>query len=561
MKKRSWLGGGLAVIVLAIAVRIWFLGAFSGSPMYEPHAGAHDRAIYHDAARAVAEGRVWPEGAFEYLPLYPWVLGAGYALFGEHLLVPALLGMACDAVTVLLIVLLARRMGARWWAAVMAAGLFAVYPLALVYGPLTMPNTLNAMLLVALTYVLDRLDLDRVGWCIAAGILGGITALGFAGALVIAAAVLLWKGVRDFRAGTAPWKGMAVFAVAFALPLLPVALHNTKAEGTFVLLTTHGGFNFYMGNHERATGYPVRVRDFRMTARAMLEDAHRAAEQEQGHALSRAQSSAWWAGQGRDYWRAHPLEAAGLTVKKMALFWNHRDVDDLRMREQLQLTDGLLSGWWWPGFAWFGFLGCVGLLFARNAAVPRVVLLGGMVSLAFFFVTARYRLTLIPVMAALGAAGVSAMWPMTRAHALRALWLIPAVIVIVFPFQVRDLRGFDYYNASVQVLGAGDADRALYLANAGLLIDSRNADLYHAQGGALAQLERFEEAARAFDRTVSLNPAHASGRYNLALSLARLGHVCEAASVLEEWVASAPQDSRSVRLHADLRRLCVDAGR
>ena len=556
MLKTQWVGAGVAAVVLTIFVRIGFIGAFSASPMYEPHPGAHDRTLYHEAAQAVADGDIWPDGAFEYLPLYPWVLGAGYAIFGDSLLVPAGLGLACEAVTVWLIVLLARRLGARWWMALMAAGLYALYPLAVVYSPLTMPNTLNAMLVTAWAWAMQRMDSRRMAWCAGAGLVGGVTALGFAAALTVAVAFLLWEGIRGVRVRAAPWRGMAVFALAFALPVLPVAVHNSKAEGAFVLLTTHGGFNFYMGNHERATGYPVRVRDFRMTARAMLEDAHRAAELEMGRSLSRAESSAWWTEQGRAYWRANPLEAAGLTLKKAALFWNFRDVDDLRMREQLELTDGLFAGWWWPGFALFSVLGIVGLLFARNAVAPKIVLLSGMVSLVLFFITARYRLTLIPVMAALGASGLSALWPMARVPVRRALWLIPAVLVIGFPFEVRDLRVFDYYNASVQVLGSGRAEQALALSREGLAIDPANADLYHAQGGALAQLDRYEEAAQAFQWTVTLNPRHATGRYNLALSLARLGQVCEAAAVLEEWIAIAPQDQRSVRLHADLRQLC-----
>ena len=556
MLKTQWVGVGVVAVVLAISVRIWFIGAFSASPMYEPHPGAHDRTLYHEAAKAVAAGDIWPDGAFEYLPLYPWVLGAGYAIFGDSLLVPAGLGLACEAVTVWLIVLLARRLGARWWMALPAAGLYALYPLAVVYSPLTMPNTLNAMLVTAWAWAMQRMDSRRMAWCAGAGLVGGVTALGFAAALTVAGAFLLWEGIRGVRARAAPWRGMAVFAVAFAVPILPVAVHNSKAEGSFVLLTTHGGFNFYMGNHERATGYPVRVRDFRMTARAMLEDAHRAAELEVGRSLSRAESSAWWTEQGRAYWRANPLEAAGLTLKKAALFWNFRDVDDLRMREQLELTDGLFAGWWWPGFALFSVLGIVGLLFARNAVAPKIVLLSGMVSLVLFFITARYRLTLIPVMAALGASGLSALWPMARVPVRRALWLIPAVLVIGFPFQVRDLRVFDYYNASVQVLGAGRAEQALALSREGLAIDPANADLYHAQGGALAQLDRYEEAAQAFQWTVTLNPRHATGRYNLALSLARLGQVCEAADVLGPWVEAVPQDRRAAQLYADLRQLC-----
>ena len=554
--KPAWSISTGAVLLLALIARLWFVATFSDSPLYEPLAGAHDRTIYHEAAQAVAEGAVWPEGSFDYMPLYPWLLGAGYRLFGVSLSVAAGMGLAFELATVLFLLLLARRLGAHPLAALVCGGLYALYPLAIAYTPLTMPNTLNVMLVTGLTLALHLTSLRRPAVSVGVGLLTGITALSFAGALLIVVAFVLWRLWAGYREGSMPWRGAAWFLLAFALPLAPVAVHNTKAEGTFVLLTTHGGFNFYMGNHERATGYPVRVRDFRMTARAMLEDAHRAAEQENERALTKAESAAWWAAVGRAFWREQPGQALALTLKKAVLFWNFRDVDDLRHLEQLRLIDQVFVGRFWPGFACFGLLGWLGLVTARRAAIPKLVLLTGMVSLVLFFITARYRLTFVPLMAALGAAGLSGLWAQVRARSWRLLWLLPGVVLVAWPFELRDLRPVDHYNASVHVMAAGDPHRALELAVHGLALDPHNADLYHAQGHALAVLEEYEAAAEAFGRCVALNPNHASGRYNLALILARLGHVCEAADVLEEWLTRAPGDQRSIHLHRDLRHLC-----
>ncbi len=553
MINTRWILAGLLPLVLAVFVRAWFAAAFLESPLFTPLEGQHDRTLYHEAAREVADGKHVPDGSFQHMPLYPWVLGAGYAAFGDDLRVSATLGIACDVVTVLLIVLLAARLGARPIPAGVVAGLYALYPLAIVYATLTMPNTLNTLLLTATALALTGLHDRKTGAWAGVGLLCGITALGFAGMLPVAVVFLLWRLTNGWRRDPGPWKGILLFAVAFALPLIPVAVHNTRAEGAFVLLTTHGGFNFYMGNHERATGYPVRVRDFRMTARAMLEDAHRAAEQETGRTLTRAESSEWWFARGRAFWRESPGEAVMLTLKKAALFWNFREVDDLRMLEQLRLTDGLFRTPVWPGFAGFGLLGLIGLLYARGSAAAKTVLLTGMASIVLFFITARYRLTFVPLMAALGAAGLAGLWAKFRARDLQLWWLIPAAVIVAYPFPVRDLRPFDYLNASVQVLGAGRPEYALALAREGLEIDPRNADLWFAGGNAMAALERYEEAVDYFAQAVRANPAHAIARYNLALSLARLGRVAEAVAVLEEWVTHAPHDRRAAALYRDLK--------
>lgn len=556
--KSAWSISTGTVLLLALLVRLWFAGTFSDSPLYEPLPGAHDRTIYHEASQAVAQGDVWPEGSFDYMPLYPWLLGAGYRLFGAHLSVAVGMGVVFELATVLFLMLLARRLGAHPLAALACGSLYALYPLAIAYAPLTMPNTLNIMLVTGLTLALHVTSLRRFAISIGVGLLAGITALGFAGTLMIVGALVLWRVWEGYREGSIPWRGALLFLLAFALPLLPVAIHNTKAEGTFVLLTTHGGFNFYMGNHERATGYPVRVRDFRMTARAMLEDAHRAAEQESGRALSQAESAAWWAAQGRAFWREQPGLALALTMKKAALFWNFRDVDDLRHLEQLRLIDQVFEVRFWPGFAWFGLLGWLGLIAARRAAIPKLVLLTGMVSLMLFFITARYRLTFIPVMAALGAVGLSDLRELARTRSRRFLWLLPGVALVAWPFEIRDLRPIDHYNASVQVMATGDTQRALELAVQGLAIDPHNADLYHAQGHALAVLEQYPEAAQAFRQGIALNPNHASGHYNYALILARIGRVCEATDVLGEFLTLTAGDERSIRLYGDLRQICAE---
>jgi len=543
----------LIAVISVIIVRLWFVAAFSASPLFEPHPGEHDRTIYNEAARAVAQGHIWPEESFDYLPLYPWVLGACYAVFGERVIVAVMLGLVCDVLTVLCVLALARRIGAHPLVALAAGVLYALYPLAVAYSAITMPNTLNTTLVAALALALQSLDLRGAAWCFSVGILAGITALGFAGALPFFAAGLAWILIFSPERMPVRWRGVALCLIGCALPLAPVALHNSRAEGRFVLLTTHGGFNFYMGNHERATGYPLRVRDFRMTARAMLEDAHRAVEQEEGRELTRAESSAWWAGQGRSFWKEHPRQALRLTLKKLALFWNFRDVDDLRVLEQLRLTDGLFASRLWPGFAWFSVLGLIGLLFARNAGVSKVILLTGMFSLALFFITARYRLTLIPLMAAMGSAGGSNLRPISRAKILWSVLLIPALFVVAYPFPIRDLRAVDYHNAAIHVLGTGNAERALELVREGLAIDPNSTDLYHAQGIVLARLGRDGEAVQSFLETVTLNPAHGSGWLNLAITLARSGRINEAIEVLEHWLEIRPSDGRARALYNDLR--------
>jgi tetratricopeptide (TPR) repeat protein len=540
----------------ALGARLSFFVAFEESPLFSPVAGGHDRALYHQAA----QGPLRPEGAYAYMPLYPIALRGAYALFGADLRVAAALGIACDTLTCMLIAMCALSLGAKLRIAAIAGLLYALYPLAIVYSALTMPVSLNALMTVLFCFLALRAPRERAVSSFALGLVAGIATLGWAAWLAMAAAWIAFDIARGPNRVKRAAYGL-LFALAFALPIAPVAWHNTRAEGRFVLLTTHGGFNFYIGNHERATGHPVRVRDFRMTATAMLEDAHRAAEAETGRTLTRAESSAWWREQAHVFWRSKPKAAMKLTARKALLFWHRVDVDDLRMVEQSRLLLGRFDAPWWPGFAAIGWLGLVGLLRAPQAGALKALTLAGMASLVAYFITARYRLALAPLLLALGAAGATRLLDDLRA---RRFWLVGLTVVaaalpVGWPLAIRDLRATDYYNMAIQLLHANRPADALRMADAGLRTAPRDAALYHAHGEALFRLEAFSEAAEAFAACAALDPSHPNATYNYALSLARAGEICRARDALRAASARRPLPPNAEKLLIDLTALCESA--
>lgn len=545
----NWLLAG--PVLVAVVVRVVGLLLFQGSVLFEPLAlSGHDRTLYHAAMGAVSRGVFFPVRAFEFLPLYAWVTGTIGMVTGPSLIMAAVFGIACDAATTLLIVLMAQRLGAgRGWAG--AAGFFyAVYPLAVIYSLLTMPNTLNTLGVTLFVYAAMRLEKPTLLKAALLGLLAGVFTLGFAGMILIGLAVM---GVIAWRARA--WTALGVFILGMALPVAPVAIHNSRAEGQFVLLTTHGGFNFYMGNHEQATGYPVRVRDFRLTALDMLDDAHRYAEQQAGGSLTRAESSDWWKSEGLRFWREHPGQALLLTGKKVMLFWNHREMDDLRMLEQLKVADPAFR--FLPGipFAIFALLGLIGLFLPRQATVPRAALLAGMFGLAIFFITSRYRLPLVPVMAALGMAGLAESF--RGGKYIRTAWLVLMMVVILFPFAARNQKPVDYYNVAVHLLNAGMEQQAQRVIAEGLEEAPDFAGLSSVRGMLLFKQENYAEAAAAFERSLELFPANGRDAYNLALCLARLERFCDARDrLVAARDAQVRLDDAALQLLRELENAC-----
>lgn len=544
-----------SVATVTLAIRLSFVLTFSTTALFQHVQGGHDRALYHQAAQAVAAGAWWPDGSFAYLPLYPWVLGLAYALAGPRLIVAAGLGLICETLTAFLLVRLARRLGASTPWAVAAGLLYALYPRAVAYAALTMPTSLNVLLVTALACTLLPMA-PRTGFgAFALGLLAGLAGLGYPAlwpaVIVVAVAALAGRDIAGLSRRNA-----LTFAVAALLPVLPVVIHNSRAEGQFTGLSTHGGINVYMGNHERATGYPLRIRDFRMTARELLDDAHRAAEQEIGHPLTRAASSRWWSDQARRYMREPPVDCARLLARKFRLFWSGTEVDDLRVVEQVRLMHGQLTGPWWTCFAWFSLAGLFGLLRSEPAPAARLLAWSSMAAVVSLFITTRYRLPLTPLLAAFGAAGFTVLLRDVRTQQRlpgHAVTLALAIGLAAWPGGVPDVRATDHYNASVQWLATGKADLALAEARKGLSLDAQSVDLHHAEGSAFFKQEKFAEAAAAFARAAELRPRHPNARFNLALSLARAGQTCEALRELEK---DPSPGEREQSLMTTLRSLC-----
>jgi tetratricopeptide (TPR) repeat protein len=571
-----------AIFLLALVVRLLFLGAFAGSPFFEPIPGGNDRALYDGLAQRVAHGSFFPPGVFEFMPLYPWVLGALYAVVGPNLYAAGLVGALLDALTAALVVGFALWLGAARWVAATTGALFALYPTAVAYSAVTMPNTLNAFLLLAFVVAAwasararsDDPPSDPKGatkhiplrfggpwgaW-FGLGLLGGVAALGFAGMLLVAVACGAWLVAREARGhgGRRAVAAAGIFALGFALPIAPVTFHNWRAEGRFVLVTAHGGFNFFMGNHANATGYPVQVGGFRGEAGSLLADARAEAERVEGRPLASAEVSTFWAARARAWWREHPADALRLIGVKAVKLFNRAEYDDLRLLPMLRLGGVAFGSPLWPSFAGLAWLGLAGLLAARAPIPLRAAVLAGSAGVVLFFVTSRYRLTMAPLLAVLGALALSQLvdaWHGRdrRRTAVLGVAFLLAAVPVAWSLRGADFRALDHFNAAAFLLQKGQPREAERLAREGLEIDPRKADLHFVLGNAFFAQGCKAEARRAFENTVKLDPTRAAAHYNLAVVGREMGDRTTASREAAEALRLDPSHARARDLLRELR--------
>ena len=395
------------LLALALVPRLAFFVRHQESPVF--HAPIMD-ARYHDEwARAILSGEEsdWSREVYFRAPLYPYVLAGIYAVSGGSIRVAVLVQHLVGAATVVLVYLLARRLFAEpvAWVAGLAAA--AYWPLVYFEGDLLIETTFLFLNLAAL------LLLD-VGWCaarravlLAAGVVFGLAAVArptillFLPFLPLAfLAARLPGGPR--RAGGPGWVAAALLVWAgAALPIAPVIVRNWVVGRDVVPIASQGGVNFWIGNNPESDGQTAIAPGTRGDWMGGYHDTIRMAEQAEGRRLKPSEVSRHYFRKGWDFLVSSPGESLPLLWRKTAAFFGAGERANNKYIYFFWNRFGLAS---WPllGFWIVGPLGLAGaLLLLRRAgrfAALQLFLVTYSAGVIAFFVNARFRLPIVPVL-------------------------------------------------------------------------------------------------------------------------------------------------------------------
>lgn len=600
MSRRGTLRDLAWLLPLAAAVRGVYLWQLQATPL-----GAHlivDEAGYDRWALAIAGGRLLGEQPFYQAPLYPYALGAWYALFGHSLLSVRLVQAAGGLASVALLYAVGLRTFGRTAARAAALGAALYAPFLFYEGSILKESWAILLTNLLLLLLLQAADGDRGRW-LAAGATLGLLALLRENALLYLPVLLAWNLAR--RAGReGGWRRRlrecGLLTAGMVAALLPAIGHNWAAGGGLLLTTYQGGSNFYIGNHPGAPGVYTPIRKGRETPRFEGADARAEAERRAGRPLSPAEVSRFWVGESLRFAAEEPLAFLGLQLRKLALVWNAREVPDtwdIRFLETLVPVLRLplvRFGWIAP----LGLLG-MGLCFPlrRDTALLLLVTATTVLSVVAFYVFARYRLPLAPLVLLFAGHGVARGLELLRARrwrrlALGAALLIPLTAFVHLPLSRLSLAFTDevgHQNLGFLLLEDGDLHGAAEqfeqavainpdLGNAWLqlarvrqqlgdpagqrqaleglvrqaaarraageeVFDPAQEAMAHRELGKLARQEgRREDAAREFGRAAALLPPETADLVQMGIELRSLGRTSEAAAAYAEALRRDPED-------------------
>lgn len=499
---------GLAIVATALLIRVCYVLSVRDNPLFEPMLPGFDMTVFHEWAKRIAAGQLTDHRPFYQAPLYPYLLGTIYSVFGPNALAATMFQAILGAASVGLIYLLGHRLFGRG-VALWAAGLMALTPIFPYYEGFLKRDSMVVFLNLLFLWTLFRHDERRpLRSASLAGAVLGLAALARANALVMLPLGMVWVWKRAGADMGTRWMTVAVFVLAAFATISPATAHNRLAGGQWVLIEGNFAQNWRVGNSLDSTGGYSEPRG--ALAPLLSADFVRL----QGKKLSKLLS---------DYEEPNNLN-----------FYHFR-------RYNAWLRMPVLS---WGFFLAFGL---AGIWLTRRRLRELYPLHGYLVlyglSLVAFFVTSRFRLPLWPVLILFGAAALDNAVARLRQRrgSAAAILFAPGLAAVVFAGRSDKIIQAQYFDNMLRVCeerGLADwqvrelEDRlALYPADPGSLM---KLSLIHHQSG------RGEDALSVAERLIVDCPGFAPGWYGAARLAHELGYHDRAADFFVRYLELNP---------------------
>ncbi len=521
---------GVVLLVLtsaaAFTLRLVYLLPLRGQALFdEPH---RDSIEYVDRARGILAGDFWGRGVyFHSAPLYPYFLALVMGPTGATGLwwvrvVQALL----SGLTAGLLALTGRRLFGRA-AGVATAALAVLYAPFLFYSGELLEITLTLFFLALLAWILAREQL-AARHLVAAGLCLGLAALGKPNLLILAPVVLVALGFLRPLARPArwPWRRGLLFAAGIVVVVAPFTLRNKLVGDDWVLISSNGGINLFIGNNPQATG------GFQVPTAMQYDLEHssqRVAAEALGHAAKPSEASRFWASRAWAFLTERPGQALKLVVRKAGLLIgsyeipNHFNIYFFRENFAPVLRWPLV---WYTLALPFGVLGLVaGLRRGRRSRLAAACLLAIAATVLLFFVTSRYRLPLLIWLLPFAGYGLTLLVTALRERRWRLIGFLLALLLATGALMHLPLVRAKDFHDDWETLAfywgrQGDWDRAAFYNQQALRENMRSAAAWQNLGYAYTQRGRdladWDRAEECFYKAIELDPTLAHAYGNLA---------------------------------------------
>ncbi len=509
----------IGLLLSALLIRVLLISSLEDKPYF--HKPVVDSAAYDEWGQRIAGGELTSSGAFYQDPLYPYFLGGAYALFGHDLFVVRLIQAVIGVLGCWFLFAAGRRLGGTS-VALVALGIAAFYKPFLFYDTALLKEWLAVVLVEALLYFLTIRKPS--GW-LASGITLGLGVLVranlllFGGALVIA--LLLRKEIRS----------AALVAGGMIVAIAPATIHNAVAEKEFILTTYQLGPNLYIGNHAANNTGRYVPPPFLTTAAPGFEerDFRAEAERARGRTLSPSEISDHYV--SRTWTEFEAGRFLKVTGRRLLEYLNNYEVPDNYHYDFMRRFSGVLRIPF-PGFWLLAFFAPMGLLFAWRERkkwhelylfLPLYYL-----SIIGFFVFARYRLPVIPVLILFASLGIVELVKRSREKKIPWGPVVAGALFLVISLVPIGRRDFNVAHYNLALHYFKNDQPAAAAAELEFVRDIKQPQWVYLRGLAYEKASIPDRALEAFYEAANLDPQSAEAAFHLGLSYRANGDPREA---------------------------------
>ncbi len=560
-KKSFWTSDrllwGIALFLFAFVVRVIFLRQAATIPLFT--IPIMDMEYHYKWALAIMKGMDYVGGPFFRAPLYPYFLALIYSIFGASLLVAQTVQIILGSLSAVLVYMIGCRVFDTK-TGVVAGIIMAVYGTLVFFEALLLIPTLIIFLnLCAVLILLYAVEKDNVWLYLSGGLLLGLSAIARPTVLAVAAVFALWFLIRIIkkRKGISA-KTLAVFALGIVLPIIPVTMHNLRESGELTIIGTYGGLNFYIGNNSRADGVSANIPGARRDWWGMMEDAERIANNESGATLSATEQSSFWMHKAMGEISDNPGKFVGRLFKKFVLLIEGNELSNnfdfyffAHRSSELRLLV-----WYKYFYLPFGLifpLAILGMIVAgwknRGARLLLIFVVAYTPAVVLFFVTARYRLPMVPFLIIFAAYFIMSIREVIRkasqvriaSYGLLLLALLLLCNTDVYGYRKKnDAQGF--YTMASLYARMGDATQEAYFYKRAISQDTTLSEAYNNLGLLDAANGNPAEALTLLKKATELAPGNFMYQYNLGYLYLQTRQPDSAIEPLRRVVAITPQN-------------------
>ena len=366
---------------------------------------------------------------------------------------------------------------------------------------------------------------------------------------VLAAAAFVWLDTRWQYSPAQRIRWSLTFLAGVALVILPVTVRNAVIGGDAVPISSNAGVNFWVGNNQDYDG-AVNIRPGwewdDLLARPRME----------ANLQRPSDKSDFFMEESWNYIRAHPVDYAVLLARKAFLLWHGEEIGRNQSIYFWRNYSPILATTLWKWIITFPFglvgpLALLGLILAvrnRGFTLPIVFVAVYAFSIVAFFITARYRIPLIPLLLVYAAyGGYSLVQSLRRETRLTAALYAGALVLLVaisnYGVTRMDMAGDPLIHFIIATAHSEerDLDRARAAYEQAVKQDSTYWEAWFNLGSIVAIQRDVPRSVTIFERVLEALPDRVIAWVSLARSRRMLGDRAGALRAYESGLAADPR--------------------